>query len=130
MKPNPHWNTILIVAAVGIAQATFKLGPPSMWQVIAGVILICLLATCKVTPTWSFQETAVLSTLWGLTVINTCGIGLQRLANPDSSDVFFFFVWAMISVAAYVGITFSLNRQMPKGVLTPPSASEEPPSTV
>lgn len=133
MKTIPHWNTVVIVAAIGILQTSVRQGYFSMWHLMTGIILICLLSTCKAQADWSFQEIAVLCTTWGLTIVNALGIVLQKLTNPENPDIFFFFVWGMVSVAAYVGIAYSLKSQVPHApkALTPsPGATEEPPPLV
>lgn len=117
---------MLVVAGVGIWEVFTKAGTFTMWHMMAGIILVCLLSTCKATAAWSLQETFMLAMTWGLTLVTTLGVGLQKLASYDNADVFFFFVWAMISVAAYVGIAYTLRSHAPKDPL--PDVVEESPS--
>ncbi|MBV9867687.1 MAG: hypothetical protein JO316_20235 [Abitibacteriaceae bacterium] len=128
MKSNLNWNTILVVAGVDILQVVLRQGVFfTMWNVIAGIILACLLAAVKLGPDANLQELAVLSTVWGLTLVLVLSVPLQKLSNPDSQDVFFFFIWGMMTIAAYLGLSLqSRNRTAQNSGQATPGINPEP----
>lgn len=115
---------VLAVAVAGIFQVSVNHGPPNSWNVMTGAILICILASHRITGSTRFFEILALSTTWALTLILTFGVAAYRFfpdavePDPDPdvkpwdweiAPIYHFWVWAVLTLAV-AGIFFAIRR--------------------
>jgi hypothetical protein len=134
----PDLTPILAVAVGGIIQVAVTDGPFTLWNLMTGTILVCVLSTYRFCGSERFSDLAALATVWGLTLVIAFGyfvqcacVGCYRTCNGELQPKYYLMIWLVVSTVAYVPIWILAKRAAKRAQdvsgLQPPTKNEPKP---
>jgi hypothetical protein len=113
-------STVLAVAVASTIQVAVTEGAFTLWNVMIGAVLICVLLTYRSASRVTIFEVGALSTVWGLNIVITIGVFVQWLfpnwpRDPENHEIrprYFFYIWLIATTVIFV-VALALNARKP-----------------